>query len=194
MATKDTIADCIDLLESIYGATKIKNNPLLMEFWKHQFFDFGDEVLKSAVYDTCGTRESEWPPQVSHIRARCCDICRGILYDTGPAEAWMRVCDSLNDDNIVLTGPEKKALKAIGGKSSLKSTNNTQHDRSYFMRLYDELKRRERSDYMSMHRVKKFAEAMRPKIPELPKEIKVEPKHEEISHVEIDDLVKGIKW
>jgi hypothetical protein len=115
-----------------------------VEVWLQVLIDLDAGIVLAAVYSMV-TDGLKWAPSVGDVRAKAIEIASGQSQSLTGALAWERVVkwSSLpqgSPDDFELTELELRALRAIGGSSTLNRTDIKSRGVmfSHFMKLYNE--------------------------------------------------------
>jgi hypothetical protein len=149
------------------------------ELWNKLLSDIKPEVILAAATQLVGT--DEWPPPVARVRRKALEIQKGNLYALTGDDAWQHVLVKIQrPDDVELTDLEKSALKQTSTLFDLQRSTNIAADRATFVRVYNELARRERIEESTLPEVRQLVESRRaerakalplPAEPRTPKEL-----------------------
>jgi hypothetical protein len=122
---------------------------LVKELWTKMLSDTSFEVAQVAIEKFLS--ESVYPPTIADIRQRIADIT--VIPEKTGIEAWgdvkqaIRQYGSYNEKKAMdsLRGVTRKVVEAVGFRT-LCMSENEMADRAHFLKVYDNLDKREQED------------------------------------------------
>jgi hypothetical protein len=121
----------------------------LTELWTKMLSDTSFEIAQVAIEKFLS--ESVYPPTIADIRQRVADIT--VIPEKTGIEAWgdvkqaIRQYGSYNEKRAMdsLMGVTRKVVEAVGFRT-LCMSENEMADRAHFLKVYDNLAKREQED------------------------------------------------
>ena len=126
--------------------------------------DLDEEPVLAASFHL-SSQSSEWPPVVGKVRKVSIDMSHGETAPPTGLEAWESILSRFKNDEYILTGMEKAALKQIGSIYDLKRSTNPAADRANFVKAFESIVAKRDSDRVTLPEVKQFVENNVPLLP-----------------------------
>jgi hypothetical protein len=130
---------------------------MIVNLWLKMLSDTECYIVEAAIEKFLV--ESKFPPTIADIRERIADIT--VVKEKTSIEAWNDVKTSIRkfgfyrekDAMEMLSGTTRKVVEAIGF-STLCLSENEMVDRAHFLKVYDNLANRDRTDALMFQNTK----------------------------------------
>jgi hypothetical protein len=154
-------------LKTYYPRESILPNEQAMALWYAQLQDIPYKVAEASLNKWVNV--SKWSPSIADIREESYGIIHGASDDWG--QAWQEVCKAIQNYGIYrqtealdsLSPMARKVTERIGFKN-LCMSENQDHDRANFRKIYEQLDERERKEAQMPEHLKNMIAGMQNKM------------------------------